>query len=100
MIRAPLGLRGGGMLLGLRTAMDCAPELQRAKPWYARVRGARPLCEAGDVGAAHPRRVVPAPGALELVTHVGGGIRLAARDQCGNRLGLIQDPHFDPVAVR
>ena len=39
--------------------------------------------------------------ALEPVTEVGDGIRVAAvMDPFGNRLGLIQNPHFDPRAVR
>ena len=38
---------------------------------------------------------------LEAVTDVGGGIRVAAvQDPFGNRLGIIQNPSFDPAAVR
>lgn len=38
---------------------------------------------------------------LEPVTDVGGGIRAAAvQDPFGNRLGIIENPHFDATAVR
>jgi predicted enzyme related to lactoylglutathione lyase len=38
---------------------------------------------------------------LEPVTSVGEGIRVAAvTDPFGNRLGLIENPHFDPSRVR
>ena len=38
---------------------------------------------------------------LEPVTDVGEGIRVAAvRDPFGNRLGIIENPHFKPSAVR
>ena len=37
---------------------------------------------------------------LDAVAEVGEGIRVAAVvDPFGNRLGLIQNPHFDPKAV-
>jgi predicted enzyme related to lactoylglutathione lyase len=38
---------------------------------------------------------------LEAVTDVGGGIKVAAvQDPFGNRLGIIENPHFDLAAVR
>ena len=38
---------------------------------------------------------------LDPVTEVGDGIKVAAvRDPFGNRLGLIENPHFDPRSVR
>jgi predicted enzyme related to lactoylglutathione lyase len=38
---------------------------------------------------------------LEPVTEVGGGIKVAAvADPFGNRLGLIENPHFDLAKVR
>jgi predicted enzyme related to lactoylglutathione lyase len=38
---------------------------------------------------------------LDPVTEVGGGIKVAAvRDPFGNRLGLIENPLFEPAAVR
>ena len=121
------------MLLGLRTAIYPAPDLQRAKQWYMEVlgqppyfdepfyvgfsvggfelgllpnalpgvEGARPLWGVKDIEAAYARLLVQGAAALEPVTDVGGGIRVAAvRDPFGNRLGLIHNPHFDPAAVR
>ena len=121
------------MLLGLRTAIYPAPDLTRAKQWYAQVLGqdpyfdqpyyvgfavggfelgllpdgapgvdgARPLWGVADVDAAHARLIALGATALEPVTDVGEGIRVAAvRDPFGNRLGLIQNPNFDVSAVR
>jgi predicted enzyme related to lactoylglutathione lyase len=54
-----------------------------------------------DIEAAYARRLAPGAAALEPVTEVGGGIRVAAvRDPFGNPLGLIHNPHFDPAEVR
>jgi predicted enzyme related to lactoylglutathione lyase len=130
---AELDLQGGCMLLGLRTAIYPAPDLTRAKQWYAQalgqepyfdqpyyvgfavggfelglvpdgapgVDGARPLWGVVDVDAAHARLIALGATALEPVTDVGEGIRVAAvRDPFGNRLGLIQNPNFDVSAVR
>jgi predicted enzyme related to lactoylglutathione lyase len=37
----------------------------------------------------------------EALQDVGGGIRVATLlDPDGNRLGIIEHPHFDPAAVR
>lgn len=121
------------MLLGLRTAIYPAPDLTRAKQWYAQllgqdpyfdqpyyvgfavggfelgllpdgapgVDGARPLWGVTDIDAAHARLIALGATALEPVTDVGEGIRVAAvRDPFGNRLGLIQNPNFDVSAVR
>ena len=121
------------MFLGLRTAIYPAPDLARAKRWYAEmlgqqpyfdepfyvgfsvggfelgllpdakpgVDGARPLWGVSDIDAAYARLLAHGATALEPVTDVGGGIRVAAvRDPFGNRLGLIHNPHFDPAAVR
>jgi len=121
------------MLLGLRTAIYPAPDLPRAKQWYAGVLGQQPyfdepfyvgfsvggfelgllpdaapgvegvraLCAVTDIEVAHARLLARGATALEPVTDVGGGIRVAAlRDPFGNRLGLIQNPNFDPAAVR
>ena len=38
---------------------------------------------------------------LEAVTEVGGGIKVAAvQDPFGNRLSIIENPHFDLAAVK
>lgn len=84
-----VGFAVGGFELGL---------LSDAKPG---VDGARPLWGVGDIDAAHARLLAQGATALEPVTDVGGGIRVVAvRDPFGNRLGLIQNPHFDAAAVR
>ena len=121
------------MLLGLRTAIYPAPDLEGARRWYAEVLGQQPyfdqpfyvgfavggfelgllpdgqagtggpqpLWGVADIAAAHARLVALGATELEPVTEVGEGIRVAAvRDPFGNRLGLIQNPHFDPRAVR
>jgi len=121
------------MMLGLRTAIYPAPDLQRAKQWYSTVLGQAPYFdepfyvgfnvggfELGLVPDATPGTAGPQPlwgvanaaeavarllmlGAtpLQPATEVGEGIQVAAVvDPFGNRLGLIQNPHFDPGAVR
>ena len=121
------------MLLGLRTAIYPAADLQRAKHWYSEVLGQPPyfdepfyvgfsvggfelgllpdgaagidgvraLWGVADIDAAHARLLEKGAIALEPVADVGGGIRVAAvRDPFGNRLGLIQNPHFDAASVR
>ena len=68
------------MLLGLRTAIYPAPDLDAAKRWYSEVLGATEL---------------------EAATDVGGNIKVAAVcDPFGNRLGIIENPNFDLGAVR
>ena len=77
------------MLLGLRTAIDPASELER--PHWA----------VGHIEAACARRPAQGAAALEPVSDAGGGIRAAAvRDPPGNRPGRKQNPHLDPPAVR
>lgn len=121
------------MLLGLRTAIYPAPDLARARDWYAGllgvppyfdqpfyvgfsvggfelglipdgtpgVDGAEPLWGVADIEAAFARLLELGATELSAVTPVGEGIRVAAvRDPFGNRLGLIENPHFDPKAVR
>jgi predicted enzyme related to lactoylglutathione lyase len=62
--------------------------------------GAQPLWGVDDIETVFARLL--ALGAVELqpVTPVGDGICVAAvRDPFGNRLGLIENPHFDPKTV-
>ena len=120
-------------LLGLRTALYPAPDLARAKAWYAQVleqapyfdepfyvgfevggfelgllpnatpgiTGPQPLWGVADANAAHARLLALGATALEPVTEVGGGIKVAAvLDPFGNRLGLIENPAFDVKKVR
>jgi len=121
------------MLIGLRTVIYPAPDLENAKRWYSEVLGSPPYFDesfyvgfsvggfelglipdakpgvAGaqaywgvmDIGAEFERLI--SLGAIELdpVTDVGGGIKVAAvKDPFGNRLGIIENPHFDLAAVR
>jgi predicted enzyme related to lactoylglutathione lyase len=63
--------------------------------------GARPLWGVADIDAAFARLLVLGATVIEPVTDVGEGIRVAAvRDPFGNRLGVIDNPHFDAKAVR
>lgn len=121
------------MLLGLRTAIYPAPDLEAAKRWYSQVLQCQPYFdeafyvgfsvggfELGLLPSATPGSDGPQPlwgvdnieqsvarllelGALELdpVSEAGGGIKVAAvADPFGNRLGLIENPHFNPAHVR
>ncbi|UPG94481.1 VOC family protein [Luteibacter aegosomatissinici] len=121
------------MILGLRTAIYPAPDLDAAKAWYAQVleqqpyfdepfyvgfnvggfelglvpdgtpgtAGAQPLWGVSHIDAEFARLVSLGAAPLEPVTEVGGGIKVAAvTDPFGNRFGLIENPHFDPAAVK
>jgi catechol 2,3-dioxygenase-like lactoylglutathione lyase family enzyme len=121
------------MLLGVRTVCYPAPDLERAKHWYAKVLGVEPYFdepfyvgfsvggfELGLIPDATPgvtgaqamwgvenaeaefkRLLQLGASELEPVTDVGGGIKAAAVcDPFGNRLGIIENPHFDPKVVR
>lgn len=63
--------------------------------------GAQPLWGVTDIESAYARLVELGATALEPVTEVGGGIKVAAvQDPFGNRFGIIENPHFDASAVR
>jgi catechol 2,3-dioxygenase-like lactoylglutathione lyase family enzyme len=65
------------------------------------VDGARPLWGVADAAAALERLLALGATPLEPVTDVGEGIKVAAvRDPFGNRLGIIENPHFKPALVR
>ena len=84
-----VGFEVGGFELGL---------LPDGQPGSA---GPQPLWGVADISAAHARLLALGAQALEPVTEVGEGIRVAAvLDPFGNRLGLIQNPHFDLAQVR
>ncbi len=84
-----VGFEVGGFELGL---------LPNATPG---VTGPQPLWGVADAEAAFSRLVELGASALEPVTEVGGGIKVAAViDPFGNRLGLIENPQFDPKKVR
>ena len=121
------------MLLGLRSALYPAADLEAAKRWYTQVLGVAPyfdqpfyvgysvggfelgllpdaasgnsgpqaLWGVADAAAAYARLIVLGADALEPPNDVGGGITVAAvTDPFGNRLGIIQNPHFDATKVR
>jgi predicted enzyme related to lactoylglutathione lyase len=121
------------MILGLRTALYPAPDIEAGKAWYTRAlgvepyfdqpfyvgfavggfelglvpdaapgdAGAQPLWGVDDISVEVERLVALGAMPLDPVTAVGDGIKVAAvRDPFGNRLGLIENPHFDPRAVR
>lgn len=121
------------MLLGLRTAIYPAPDLGRAKAWYAQVLGQEPyfdqpfyvgfevggfelgllpdavpgvtgaqaLWGVADAEAALERLLVLGATPLEPARDVGDGIKVAAVvDPFGNRLGIIENPHFDRAKLR
>lgn len=84
-----VGFNVGGFELGL---------LPGATP---SVDGPQPLWGVADIRAAHARLLELGATLLEPPKDVGDGILVAdVRDPFGNRLGLIQNPHFDPTAVR
>jgi predicted enzyme related to lactoylglutathione lyase len=121
------------MILGLRTAIYPAPDLDAAKRWYSEVLGQAPYFdepfyvgfsvggfELGLLPGAQPGTAGPQPlwgvasiesayarllelgaSALEPVAEVGEGIKVAAvQDPFGNRLGIIENPHFNASSVR
>jgi catechol 2,3-dioxygenase-like lactoylglutathione lyase family enzyme len=54
-----------------------------------------------DAAAAYARLLELGAAGLEPVNDVGEGIKVGAvRDPFGNRLGIIENPHFDPGNVR
>lgn len=84
-----VGFAVGGFELGL---------LPGAAP---SVDGPQPLWGVADIQDAYERLIALGATGLEPPKDVGEGILVAdVRDPFGNRLGLIQNPHFDPKAVR
>jgi len=121
------------MLVGLRTAIYPAPDLDAAKRWYATLlgqppyfdepfyvgfavggfelgllpdgqpgtAGPQPLWGVANIEAAHARLMELGASPLEAIAEVGEGIKVAAvRDPFGNRLAIIENPHFDASSVR
>ncbi len=84
-----VGFSVGGFELGL---------LPDAQPGSA---GPQPLWGVANIDSAYARLLELGATALEPVTEVGGGIKVAAvTDPFGNRLGIIENPHFNAGAVR
>lgn len=122
------------LLLGLRTVIYTAPDVARAKAWYAAALGIEPYFDepfyvgfnvggyelgldpnADTTGAGGSTaywgvanaddalaRLLDAGAALSnAVSKVGDGIRVATvLDPFGNRLGIIENPHFDPATAK
>jgi len=65
------------------------------------VTGPRPLWGVANAGEAFARLVALGAVVLEPVADVGDGIKVAAvRDPFGNRLSIIENPHFKISEVR
>lgn len=63
--------------------------------------GPQPLWGVANIESAFARLLSLGATALDPVNEVGEGIKVAAvQDPFGNRLGLIENPHFDHAAVR
>lgn len=83
-----VGFAVGGFELGL--VPDGAPGAGGATAYWGVADAAAELARLAGLGA------VP----HEALQDVGGGIRVATLlDPDGNRLGIIENPHFDPAAV-
>ncbi len=67
----------------------------------ASAHGSQPLWGVVDAHATITHLLALGATALDPVTDVGDGIKVAAvLDPFGNRLGVIENPHFDASAVR
>jgi predicted enzyme related to lactoylglutathione lyase len=65
------------------------------------VAGPQALWGVADAEAEFKRLLALGATELEPVTAVGEGIKVAAvRDPFGNRLGIIENPHFNAADVR
>lgn len=63
--------------------------------------GPQALWGVADAAAEFTRLIELGATELEKVAEVGGGIKVGAvRDPFGNRLGIIENPHFDSKLVR
>jgi catechol 2,3-dioxygenase-like lactoylglutathione lyase family enzyme len=84
-----VGYRVGGFELGL---------LPDATPGAS---GPQALWGVADAAAAHARLLALGATPLETLADVGEGIKVAAvLDPFGNRLGIIENPQFDPAQAR
>lgn len=84
-----VGFEVGGFELGLLP--DAVPG----------VTGTQALWGVADAHAAHERLLSLGATSLDAVKDVGDGIKVAAvLDPFGNRLGIIENPHFDRNKVR
>jgi predicted enzyme related to lactoylglutathione lyase len=121
------------MILGMRTVIYPATDLDEAKRWYSAmlgqapyfdepfyvgfavggfelgllpnaqpsITGPQPLWGVDDIEVEYARLLALGATPLEPVVDVGEGIKVAAvKDPFGNRLGLIENPLFNPKEVR
>jgi predicted enzyme related to lactoylglutathione lyase len=76
-------------------------ELGLVPDGMAGANGPRPLWGVNDAQLAINRLLELGAKLLEQVQDVGEGIKVAAvEDPFGNRLGIIQNPHFSAAKVR
>ena len=65
------------------------------------VAGPQPLWGVANAEEAFAKLLKLGATALDQVTEVGGGIKVGAvADPFGNRLGIIENPNFNPREVR
>jgi predicted enzyme related to lactoylglutathione lyase len=84
-----VGFNVGGFELGL---------IPEGEPSVA---GPQPLWGVPDAASEFARLIQLGATPLDAVTDVGGGIKVGAVvDPFGNRLGIIENPHFDLADVR
>src|SRR6186713_1938165 len=63
--------------------------------------GPRPHWGVEDINKEYARLVALGAEPIELISDVGDGIKVGAvKDPFGNRLALIENPHFKPSEVR
>lgn len=63
--------------------------------------GPQPLWGVANIESAYARLLALGASALDPVVEVGEGIKVAAvQDPFGNRLGIIENPRFDPGSLR
>lgn len=83
-----VGFSVGGFELGL---------VPNGEPGVA---GAQPLWGVQNAEEVFAKLLALGARSLEPVTDVGEGIKVGAvTDPFGNRLGIIQNPHFNPASV-
>ncbi|CAH1082194.1 VOC family protein [Candidatus Nitrotoga sp. 1052] len=84
-----VGFSVGGFELGL---------LPSAQPGTV---GPQPFLGVANIESAYARLLELGASMLEPVAEVGEGIKVAAvKDPFGNRLGIIENPHFNTSVVR
>ena len=79
----------------------CGFELGLIPDGQAGTAGPQPLWGVADIAKTYEHLIRIGAHALDAIAEVGDGIKVAAVvDPFGNRIGMIENPHFDPKAVR